>query len=450
MTLDSLIQECASSRDLASFQRLAHSGLPHLLGLAGHFLEKPHPEPHHLDQHRPDQLTHGEAVCRDTLLLAWRNLPDDNLYAEETPSQWLYRIFGSVLYNRLLAIHGGESALLTWLESRQAAPIAMMDSPTGPRPACFSAIQLAQLARHTTATPPSQQLQQALERLIQAEIDQRSAPLTPNGERVHPLLYDPELRGRMLRSRAAFRFKEGFKRCLGRPLEDWLFRRWLNNQPGSAALERQGLPRRSVEAYLDEQLDIEIDPARLSRGVSYPASFPVRSQRRKISNFFLWPGDWDLPTTPLAEAERQRFINDIWQHRLDLSASASYAELMKKLDQSQPMRLHHQGILLNTPERILGYLYHYQLYMEDMSCFGFKNELGKDRLGVVIDRNGVLIKTNKGLHRLAMAQTLGVQRISVRVRAIHQLWWQRHKRNATGKDALSKIVNALGQVVYHR
>ena len=147
MTLDSLIQECASSRDLAAFQRLAHRWLPHLLGLAGHFLEKPHPEPRHLDQHRPDQPTHGEAVCRDTLLLAWRNLPDDNRYTEKTPSQWLYRIFGSVLYNRLLAIHGGESALLTWLESRQAAPIAMMDSPTGPRPACFSAIQLAQLAR---------------------------------------------------------------------------------------------------------------------------------------------------------------------------------------------------------------------------------------------------------------------------------------------------------------
>ena len=439
MTLDSLIQECASSRDLTAFQRLAQSCLPHLLGLAGHFLEKPHPEPHHLDQHRPDQLTHGEAVCRDTLLLAWRNLPDDNLYAEETPSQWLYRIFGSVLYNRLLAIHGGESALLTWLESRQAAPIAMMDSPTGPRPACFSAIQLAQLARHTTATPPSQQLQQALERLIQAEIDQRSAPLTPTGERVHPLLYDPELRGRMLRSRAAFRFKEGFKRCLGRPLEDWLFRRWLNNQPGSAALERQGLPRRSVEAYLDEQLDIEIDPQTLTRGLSYPRSFPDRTQRRKVSNFFLWPGDWDLPTPLLNETSRQHFIDDIWYHRLDLSTSNNYARLLEKLEQGQPLSIHHQGILLNTPERISGYLDHYRLYMEDMSCFGFKAGLGKDRLGVVIDRHGGLIKSNKGLRRIAMAQTLGIQRVTVRVRAVHQQWWEQKTEGTRGKEALHQL-----------
>jgi|SRR5690554_4652009 len=66
-------------------------------------------------------------------------------------------------------------------------------------------------------------------------------------------------------------------------------------RPGSAALEREGLPRRSVEAYLDEQLDIEIDPRTLKRGLSYPKSFPERKQRRSVSNFFLWPGDWDLP-----------------------------------------------------------------------------------------------------------------------------------------------------------
>lgn len=38
-------------------------------------------------------------------------------------------------------------------------------------------------------------------------------------------------------------------------------------------------------------------------------------------------------------------------------------------------------------------------HLEDMCCFGFKAGLGKDRLGVVIDRNGGLIKSNKGLHR---------------------------------------------------
>ena len=432
-TLDTHIQACATHRDLAAFQRLAQSSLRILLGLAGHYL----------DQHQP---THREAVCRDTLLLAWRNLPDNNLYGHATPSLWLYRIFGSVLYNRLLAIHDGESALVTWLETQYAAPIAMVDSPTGPRPACFSAAPLADLAEHTPAVPPSQELQQELERLIQAEIDQCSAPLTPNGERVHPLLYDPELRGRMLRSRIAFRFKEGFKRCLGRPLEDWLFKRWLENKPGSAALEHQGLPRRSVEAYLGDKMNIEINPRTLYRLIHYPSAFPDKVQRGKVSNLFLWPGDWDIPEHILATTTRQRFIEDIWYHRFDLCVSISYAEFMKKIEQGQPPRLHHQGILLNSPERILAYLDQYRLYMEDMSCFGFKDELGKDQLGVVVDRNGNLIKSNKGLHRIAMAQTLGLQSVTARVRAIHCSWWQQITSDATGEEAMKKLVKALKEL----
>lgn len=433
---DTAIQACATHRDLAAFQQLAHSSLPILLGLAGHYL----------DQHQP---THREAVCRDTLLLAWRNLPDNNVFGHKTPSLWLYRIFGSVLYNRLVAIHKGETGLISWLETQHPAPIAMVDSPTGPRPAGFRAAPLAELAEHTPAVPPSQQLQQDLERLIQAEIDQCSAPLTPTGERVYPPLYHAELHSRMQRSRAAFRFKEGFKRCLGRPLEDWLLQRWLDDKPGSAALERQGLPRRSVEAYLSDQLDIEIDPAILHRGLSYPKSFPDRKQRRKVSNLFLWPGDWDLPTPALSETHRNRFINDIWRHRLDLTGSDNYAELTAQLERGQPLRLHHQGILLNSPERILSYLDQYRLYMEDMSCFGFKNELGKDRLGIVIDRDGGLIKSNKGLHRIAMAQTLGIQRATVTVRAIHQLWWQQQKGSATGSEAMKRISEALALVRQH-
>lgn len=436
--LNATIEQCATTGDLGAYQRLAEGWLPILLGLAGHYLEKLHHEKHCLEP-----AEHREAVCRDTLLLAWRNRQE--IPPDEAPGQWLYRIFGSVLYQRLIAVHDNESALLSWLEARYGKPLSMAPSPTGPRPALFSGDQLATLAEHTAPTPPSQRLQQEAEQLIQAEIDQRSAPLTPSGERVYPPLYHPELRARMLRSRAAFRFKEGFKRCLGRPLEDWLFKRWLDNKPGSAALERQGLLRRSVEAYLGSKLDIQLDPSILHRGLDYSASFPERALRRRVSNLFLWPGDWDLPTPLLIDTQRHQFIDDIWRHRLDLTASDNYIKLMEKLGQRQPLRLHHQGILLNSPARILGYLDQYRLYMEDMSCFGFKADVSKDQLGAVIDRDGGLIKSNKGLHRLAMAQVLGIQRITVRVRAVHQLWWQHHKGNATGREALLKISGALKQ-----
>lgn len=433
--LDTLIKQCASTGTLTAYQQLAEDWLPLLLGLTGHYFAEKH----------LDSLQHREAVCRDTLLLAWRNRQE--IPTEDTPSQWLYRIFGSVLYNRLLAIHGSEADLLQWLGSRYDTPLAMMESPTGPRPALFSGEELAALAESTLSTtppePPSQHLQRETEQLIQAEIDQLSAPLTPTGERVYPPLYHPELHARMSRSRAAFRFKEGFKRRLGRPLEDWLFKRWLDNKPGSAALERQGLLRRSVEAHLGDKLEVEIDPLTLKRGLSYPRSFPDRALRRRVSNLFLWPGDWDIPTPRLTETQRHRFIEDIWRHRLDLTGSDNYAELMKKLEQEQPLSLHHQGILLNSPERILGYLNQYRMYMEDMSCFGFKADVSKDQLGAVIDRDGGLIKSNKGLHRLAMAQVLGIQRIIVRVRAVHQRWWEHQTEGTKGKEAMHKLNHSI-------
>ncbi|MBA2779008.1 hypothetical protein [Billgrantia kenyensis] len=316
-------------------------------------------------------------------------------------------------------------------------------SPTGPRPALLSGEALAGMAAQVSPEPPTQRLLDELDALIEAEVAQRQAPLPPTGERVYPPLFDPSLRLRMFRSRAGFRIKEAFKRSMGRPLEDKLFQRWLEDKPGSAWLEEQGLPRRSVEAYAGNRLDLELDPTLLTRGLDFPASFPNRTQRRKISNFFLWPGPWDRPTHTLAETHRHRFIRDIWAHRLDLTASASYAQLVGELAEGKPIRWHHHGILLDSEARVHAYLERYRLFMEDMLCFGFKPGLGYDPLGIAIDSQGGIIKSNKGLHRLAMAQTIGLERVTVRVRALHRQWWERHKGSARGKEAMDNVLAAL-------
>ncbi|MGR4068081.1 hypothetical protein [Billgrantia sp. C5P2] len=422
---NSLNGDCTEANTDA-FEQLTSACLPRLLSVSGRFLEQPR---------------HREAVCRDTLLLAWRNFSDLN--TSTMPSLWLYGILASRLYNQLLALHGSQQAMMRQVSVLAAEDTATVLAPTGPRPALLSGTRLLAMSQQEPPTAPSGRLMGELNELITAEIVQRNAPLTPTGERVYPPLYDPALRYRMFRSRAAFLLKESFKRSLGRPFEDKLFERWLDNKAGGAVLENQGLPRRSVEAYLGDRLDLEIDPRVLSRGLDYPISFPNRAQRRKISNFFIWPGDWDLKTPALVETQRHHFISDIWAHRLDLTASDSYANLMNRLEQRGPLRLHHQGILLDTEARILTYLERYLFYMEDMSCFGFKIGLGKDPLGIAIDRHGGMIKINKGLHRLAMAQTLGIRHATMRVRAVHQLWWKQHKGNEQGTRTLENIIAAL-------
>ncbi|AMD02381.1 RNA polymerase sigma factor [Halomonas chromatireducens] len=424
-SLDTLIGGCIEG-DITAFEHLASACLPGLLGVSAGFLEQPE---------------HHEAVCRDTLVLAWRNLSEPG--SNTAPSVWLYGIFASRLYNQLLALHGSQQAMRRRVDALEAEHSTTVDSPTGPRPALLSGTRLLALSHQVPSVAPSPLLLAELNERISAEIAQRNAPLTPTGERVYPPLYDPALRYRMFRSRAAFQIKEGFKRRLGRPFEDQWFERWLNKKAGSALLESQGLPRRSIEAHLGGRLDLEIDPNALSRGMDFPASFPNRTQRRKISNQFIWPGDWDLKTPALADTQRQKFIRDLWSHRLDLTASDSYNRLLNRVELGGALRMHHHGILLDSESRIHAYLERYLLFMEDMSCFGYKANLGKDTLGIAIDRHGGMVKVNKGLHRLAMAQILGIQRVTVRVRAVHQLWWEQHKGSEQGKRALENVTAAL-------
>jgi hypothetical protein len=63
---------------------------------------------------------------------------------------------------------------------------------------------------------------------------------------------------------------------------------------------------------------------------------------------------------------------------------------------------------------------------------------------VAVSRGGLLLKINRGLHRLAMAQYLGLE--TVPVRAVHREWWTREIGNATGVAALERLREALWPV----
>ena len=72
---------------------------------------------------------------------------------------------------------------------------------------------------------------------------------------------------------------------------------------------------------------------------------------------------------------------------------------------------------------------------------------GKDALGVVISREGRILKINRGLHRLAMAQRLGLPKVPVQVRHVHRYWWDHVTAGATGELALHRMQQALRRCV---
>ena len=79
---------------------------------------------------------------------------------------------------------------------------------------------------------------------------------------------------------------------------------------------------------------------------------------------------------------------------------------MKRIEQGNPWESYQQGVFLDTPEKIIEYLRIYLGFLDDMARDGFDPKRGKDALGVVISRDGRILKINRGLHRLAMAQRL--------------------------------------------
>ncbi|WP_227370550.1 hypothetical protein [Halomonas sp. M20] len=268
-------------------------------------------------------------------------------------------------------------------------------------------------------------------------------PKLPSGEPAIPALYDPQLRWAMLRSRWAYIVRLAFEMRILRPLEDRLFERWLTQKRFARQVEATGLPYRSVEAHLDKNLALQVDPNALTQLISIPRSFPVKSERRSALNQFIWKGEWDRTRYDFRKGSRYRLIDDIWRHQDDLIESASYRRLVQRIAQGNPFRSHQKGILLNTPDKVLAYLNVYIGYMKDMQRDGFDNTLGKDRLGVAIDRHGRVVKLNRGLHRLAMAQVLGLKTIPVQVRSVHARWWFEVTSGERGEAALMKMVEAL-------
>ncbi|MCM5705318.1 hypothetical protein [Larsenimonas salina] len=251
----------------------------------------------------------------------------------------------------------------------------------------------------------------------------------------------PSLRWAVRRARWQYVWRERLKSTLGTPLETGLFAQWLNAGPLAGRLEADGLPRRSVENHLGSSLDITLDPRALTRSVAFAKE--ARAQRRRLANRFIWDGDWDRRTKDLRTIPQFTRIADIWAHRLDLRASSTFMNYHHQLDEGRPFRSSHKGIALDSSDKILAFLDVYRFYLEDMACFGLDAEQGKDTIGVAVNRDGALVKINKGLHRTAMAQVLGIDQARVRVRAVHRQWWSHVVQTEHGHDALQRMSTEL-------
>lgn len=262
----------------------------------------------------------------------------------------------------------------------------------------------------------------------------------PAGEEAFHELYSPALKWTVRRARLQHAIRESFQRYIGVPIEELWFQLWWTGGVGAAALERLGLPRRSIESCLGDALTLTVDPRLLLHSVRLPRG-PGGSGFS--SSAFIWDGDWDLCRGDLRAGSRYRFISELDEHRDDLSATERFRSLKSRLDEGRPWSSHQQGILLDSETKILAYLKLYLGFLDGMAQTGFNAQLGKDMPGVAISRTGKILKINRGLHRLAMAQRIGIPWIPVQVKAVHRQWWDEITGDSAGHAALAKLLAAL-------
>lgn len=266
-----------------------------------------------------------------------------------------------------------------------------------------------------------------------------SSPRLPAGDTAFRSLVDPRMKWGMRRAHWQAGLKDGFQRGIGVPLEKWLYRRWSRDRACAARIESWGLPRRVIEQHLGQTLILQVDPRQLiwdfnAKGVG---------GKKPSSSAFIWEGDWDRSRGDLRRGSRYRFISDLDEHRDDLTQTERFRQYRSRLESGHPWSSYRQGILLDSEEKILAYLRTYLGFLDDMARCGFNAELGKDELGVAVTREGRLLKINRGLHRLAMAQRLGLPSIPVRVRAVHRQWWEQVVQGERGEGALARLREAL-------
>lgn len=245
------------------------------------------------------------------------------------------------------------------------------------------------------------------------------------------------------RARLQVAVRDGVQMGVGTPLESALMMLWKWRLPGADSIEAMGLPRRAIERLLGDRLVIKVNPGDLIRIRDWRK---FKKKEHPSSNTFIWTGDWDQRWNDFRESSRSRFIRDIDENRHHLKASNAYQRFLSMLEKGEPWRSHQQGVLLDTEKRIIEYLRAYIGFLDDMAEFGFNKGRGKDELGVAITREGRFLKLNRGLHRLAMAQHLGLSSIPVSVKAVHRDWWVRVTGDTYGQAALSRVAEALAGV----
>lgn len=131
-------------------------------------------------------------------------------------------------------------------------------------------------------------------------------------------------------------------------------------------------------------------------------------------------GNWDQYCVPFVSTPVYAFLADLQACAFEYKNTHFYRVLLSDLQAGKQRS--YKSLLLNS-EQAIGQLFEgYVRVFKSMAVEGYRADKSVDPICVMVGRDGRLIKEEKGRHRLAIAQLVGVDRVPVLVRHIHPDW----------------------------
>jgi hypothetical protein len=104
------------------------------------------------------------------------------------------------------------------------------------------------------------------------------------------------------------------------------------------------------------------------------------------------------------ETETYRFLAQLWQADLDWRRVDRYQEFRRLIESGEVLHLRSKRRRITTAADLDVYFEQYASLLRSMAQLGYVATGASDRITILIDRNGDILKETKGRHRLEAAQ----------------------------------------------
>lgn len=193
------------------------------------------------------------------------------------------------------------------------------------------------------------------------------------------------------------------------------------------------LLRDPLERELAPLLRGEIDPrAIVEYGIPAYKRYQLSSQPllvRRIRKLLSQPArsrlvqhDDYIRLGTFQETETWRFLDQLWRANLDFRSVDRYHEFARRIAGGETIVLRSKRRRMSNATELDAYFADYVELMNSMREKGYVATGASDRIMIMIDHRGGIMKETKGRHRLAAAQIAGVRTVPIRISHVHAAW----------------------------